>query len=197
MNKKYFENYNDSEFLYQMLSRLESDCKYFLGNGGGAEKHLWALTVDNQISAMKEIYNKLEEKPEWLSLEQINNYEKQMTEKLRKQNINEREERSYMKIEQTFKQIYQDLKEEILKGDNKIFIKQYEIPSKNNSNYMNPDLCWASEIQMQLVQMMKQFDNKVFVYSYKDKYFFSNSEQRAKEIMLKELEKEIQREQRE
>lgn len=78
MNKEYFKNNNDPEFLYQMLGRLESDCKYFLGNGNGYEKHLWASSIKEQISAMKEIYNKLDEKPEWLTMEQINDYEKQM-----------------------------------------------------------------------------------------------------------------------
>ena len=87
MSKEYFKENNDSRFLYQMLSRLESDCKYFLGNGGGTEKKLWALSVDNQISAMKEIYNKLIEKPEWLSLEQINNYEKEMKAKLNEKTL--------------------------------------------------------------------------------------------------------------
>lgn len=88
MNKKYFEEHNDPIFLYQMLSRLELDCKYFLENGNSYEKYLWATTVDNQISAMKEIYNKLEEKPEWLSLEQINNYEKEMRAKLNEKSSN-------------------------------------------------------------------------------------------------------------
>lgn len=78
MNKEYFKENNDPEFLYQMLGRLESDCKYFLGNGNGAEKHLWSYSVKEQISAMKEIHNKLNEKPEWLTMEQINNYEKKM-----------------------------------------------------------------------------------------------------------------------
>ncbi len=200
MNKEYFKDNNDPKFLYQMLSRLESDCKYFLGNGGGTEKHLWALTVDNQISDMKEIYNKLKEKPEWISLEQINNYEKEMKAKLSKQNINtnERKDKTNMQTEQIFKQIYQDLKEEILKENKKIFIKQYEIPSKNyNSRDINGDLWFASGIEMQLDQMMKQFDGKVFFYSYKDKYFFSNNEQKAIEIMSKEIEKEVQKQQRE
>lgn len=88
MNKEYFKDNNAPEFLYQMLGRLESDCKYFLGNGNVYEKNLWASTVDNQISAMKEIYNKLEEKPEWLSLEQINNYEKNMKLKLNEKSSN-------------------------------------------------------------------------------------------------------------
>lgn len=182
-----------------MLSRLELECKYFLGNGNGAEKELWALTVDNQISAMKEIYNKLKEKPEWLSLEQINNYEKEMKAKLSEKSINANEKnyKDNIKTEQIFKQIYQDLKEEILKGNNQIFIKKYEIPSQNYSSNMNFDLWWASGIEMQLEQMMKEFEDKVFFYSYKDKYFFSNSEQKAKEIMLKEVEKEALKEQRE
>lgn len=82
MDKEYFKDYNDPEFLYQMLGRLEFDCKYFLENGNGYEKHLWASSVKEQIAAMKEIYNKLEEKPEWLSMEQINRYEKEMESKL-------------------------------------------------------------------------------------------------------------------
>ena len=61
MDKEYFKDNNEPEFLYQMLSRLESDCKYFLGNGNGYEKHLWASNVDNQISA-KEMKAKLNEK---------------------------------------------------------------------------------------------------------------------------------------
>lgn len=197
MNKKYFENYNDPKFLYQMLSRLESDCKYFLGNGNGAEKHLWALTVDNQISAMKEIYNKLEEKPEWLSLEQINSYEKQMKDKLSKKSINTNERNNKDSTEQIFTKIYTDLKEEMLKEDNTVFIKEYEIPSKNYCKDMNFDLWFASGIEMQLYQMMKEFDDKVFFYSYKDKYFFSNNEEKAKEVMLKEIKKETLKEQRE
>lgn len=197
MGKEYFKEDNDPKFLYQMLGRLESDCKYFLGNGNGAEKHLWALTVDNQISAMKEIYNKLKEKPEWLSLEQINNYEKQMKDKLSEKAININERNNRDSTEQIFTKIYTDLKEEMLKEDNTVFIKEYEIPSKNYSKDMNFDLWFASGIEMQLYQMMKEFDDKVFFYSYKDKYFFSNNEEKAKEAMLKEIEKETLKRQRE
>lgn len=197
MNKKYFEDYNDPRFLYQMLSRLESDCKYFLENGNGVEKYLWALKVDNQISAMKEIYNKLKEKPEWLSLEQINSYEKQMKDKLSEKGINTNERNNKDSTEQIFTKIYTNLKEEILKEDNTVFIKEYEIPSKNYSKDMNFDLWFASGIEMQLYQMMKEFDDKIFFYSYKDKYFFSNNEEKAKEVMLKEIKKETLKEQRE
>lgn len=67
-------------FEYSLLSRLESDCKYFLGNGNGNVKDLWAGSVDKQIAKMKELYNQLEEKPEWITMEDIDNYEKQMKE---------------------------------------------------------------------------------------------------------------------
>lgn len=68
----------DSEYNYMLLSRLKSDCDYFLGNGNRYEKHLWAGNVDDQIAKMKELYNKLPEKPEWLTMEDIENYEKEM-----------------------------------------------------------------------------------------------------------------------
>ena len=69
----------DSEYDYMMLGRLKSDCDYFLGNGNGNEEHsLWAKNIDEQISKMKELYNKVSEKPEWLTLEDIDNYEKAM-----------------------------------------------------------------------------------------------------------------------
>lgn len=72
---------NDPEFNYKMLDRLKSDCDYFLGNGNRSEKHLWAGNCEAQIAKMREIYNSLEEKPEWLSEEDIDNYEKEMCSK--------------------------------------------------------------------------------------------------------------------
>ena len=35
-----------------MLDRMKSDCEYFLA-GNRNPKHLWALDVDGQITAMK------------------------------------------------------------------------------------------------------------------------------------------------
>ncbi len=55
----------------------------------------------------------------------------------------------------------------MLKEDNTVFIKEYEIPSKNYSKDMNFDLWFASGIEMQLEQMMKQFDYKVFFTAIK------------------------------
>ena len=65
-------------FEYQLLDRLRSDCDYYLGVGGRANKHLWAGTPEGQIAKMKELWNKLPEKPEWLSMEDIEAYEKEM-----------------------------------------------------------------------------------------------------------------------
>lgn len=71
-------NEEDDKFNYMMLDRLRQDCEYFLGFGNRNEKQLWAGNVKDQIAEMRKIYNKLPEKPEWISLEDIDNYERQM-----------------------------------------------------------------------------------------------------------------------
>ena len=63
-----------AEGSYQLLSRLKADCDYFLDAGGRAEKHLWAGNVDAQIAKMRELYTALPEKPEWLTMEDIDRY---------------------------------------------------------------------------------------------------------------------------
>lgn len=79
------------EFDYMMLSRYKSDCDYFLGYGNGYEGHLYYHSVNKQIEEMKELYNNFsnEEKPEWLTMEQIEDYEKQMIKKLKERNERE------------------------------------------------------------------------------------------------------------
>ena len=69
----------DSQENYQLLSRLKSDCDYYLGEGGRAEKHLWAGNVKAQIAKMLDLYALLPKKPKWLTLEDIEHYEQQMT----------------------------------------------------------------------------------------------------------------------
>ena len=56
---------------YRLLGRLKSDCDYFLGAGGRAEKHLWAGNVREQIAKMRELYASLPDKPEWITPEDI------------------------------------------------------------------------------------------------------------------------------
>ena len=65
--------------MYKLLSRMESDCKYFFKTSAHT-KHLWAGSVEDQITKMKKIWNDMEEKPEWLSFEQIEEYEVKMIE---------------------------------------------------------------------------------------------------------------------
>ena len=63
---------------YALLDRLRADCDYFLGAGGRSEKHLWAGNVHAQIKKMRELYDALPEKPEWLTTEAIDRYAAQM-----------------------------------------------------------------------------------------------------------------------
>ena len=63
---------------YRLLDRLRSDCEYFLGAGNRAEKHLWTGSVRAQISKMRELYDTLPEKPEWLTKETIDDYAERM-----------------------------------------------------------------------------------------------------------------------
>ena len=68
----------DYSFEYQLLSRLKMDCEYFLNAGNRCEKHLWACNVNAQISKMRELYDLLPEKPEWLTREEIDDYADRM-----------------------------------------------------------------------------------------------------------------------
>lgn len=45
---------------------------------GANAKCLWALDEKKQIEKMRELYNLLPIKPEWLTKEQIDEYEKKM-----------------------------------------------------------------------------------------------------------------------
>lgn len=65
-------------FNYKMLNRLQQDCKYFIEHPN--LKHLWAQDIDAQIKEMLKIYTSLDPKPEWISEDEIYNYEKQMKE---------------------------------------------------------------------------------------------------------------------
>ena len=70
--------FDDHSGDYVLLDRLRADCDYFLGAGGRSEKHLWAGNVHAQIKKMRELYDALAEKPEWLTAEAIDRYAAQM-----------------------------------------------------------------------------------------------------------------------
>lgn len=76
---------NPRKLDYMMLDRLRTDCDYFLGNGNGYLGHLYYKDVDKHIEEMKKIYESFtdEEKPEWISLEDIDNYKEKMNEKVK------------------------------------------------------------------------------------------------------------------
>ena len=71
---------NPYEFQYMMLSRLQSDCEYYLNYGNRCTGRLYYLDEEKQIAAMKKLWNELPDvgKPEWLTWEQILEYEKAM-----------------------------------------------------------------------------------------------------------------------
>lgn len=64
---------NEKNEKYAFLSRLQSDCEYFLGNGRGYEGHLYYGSVDRQCDEMEKLWNSFGEdkKPEWITIEQI------------------------------------------------------------------------------------------------------------------------------
>ena len=80
MDIKDIASYSES-FRYQLLDRMRGDCSYYLGYGNKSAKHLWALNVTEQIAFMKALWHSFSEfqKPEWLTLPQIIEFEKQMT----------------------------------------------------------------------------------------------------------------------
>lgn len=69
------------EFLYGLLSRMKSDCLYYLGCGGHYAGHLWALDESEHIETMWNIFRRLCEiggTPEWITMEEIDAYADQM-----------------------------------------------------------------------------------------------------------------------
>lgn len=69
---------------YRMLGRLKQDCEYFLGYGAGNEDALYYKNVAAHCDAMEKLWNSFSEadKPEWLSMEDINEYRHAMTKAL-------------------------------------------------------------------------------------------------------------------
>lgn len=65
---------------YQLLSRLQMDCNYYLNYGCRNTERLWAKNEKEQILFMKILWNSFsqEDKPEWLTWEDILEYETKM-----------------------------------------------------------------------------------------------------------------------
>lgn len=92
-----------------------------------------------------------------------------------------------MKTSDMFKKIYMEIKEEMTKNANEIFLKEYNIPSINyhSEEIEFEDPYFASGIEMEIDRILQNFDYKVFVSSYQDKYFFSNDEETVNKALIK------------
>lgn len=77
----------DASFRYMLLSRMQSDCAYYLGNGRLFGSHLWAGNEKDQIEYMKILWNSFpdDQKPEWLSYEDILAYERRLDPRYKQQ----------------------------------------------------------------------------------------------------------------
>ncbi len=84
------------ELEYMMLGRMKSDCEYFLGYGMASEKYLKGGNVSEHIAEMKKLWDKLpaDLKPEWLTMQQIEDYGKRMTGALEAKKSRKAKERS-------------------------------------------------------------------------------------------------------
>lgn len=67
---------HDLRFRYMLLGRLQADCEYYLGFGNRNT----AGNEEAQIETMTKLYEsfKEEEKPEWLTMDEIKEYGKRM-----------------------------------------------------------------------------------------------------------------------
>jgi len=73
---------SDAKFRYIMLGRFKSDCDCYLDFGGRSSDVLWAKDEKEHIENMKALHNSFVEndKPEWLTWEDILEYERKMLE---------------------------------------------------------------------------------------------------------------------
>lgn len=70
----------EPRFRYMMLSRMKSDCDYYIRMGTHNPKNLWAGDEKAQIENMKALWNSFpeEDKPEWLTWEELLEYERKL-----------------------------------------------------------------------------------------------------------------------
>lgn len=81
----YVNQYHEDKytFSYQMLSRLQCDCEYYLGLGLKNASVLFYKNEQEHINEMKNIWKSFpkDKKPKWLTWEQILQYEALMVNK--------------------------------------------------------------------------------------------------------------------
>lgn len=161
-------NNPDKEFRYMMLSRLQSDCEYFLGNGNGYIDTLWAKDINNHIKLMRDLYNtfKEDEKPEWITPEKIDEYERRMKDYSRKDEVNKVTE-LYDPIESKLPDLAREVQEFMYNFDT------YDY----NDNYMDDEEAFEDAMQTlihpisreQAVNKLKEIVEEDNEQSIKDK----------------------------
>lgn len=81
---------HDDSFKYQLLDRMKGDCEYYIANKENDENnHLWVKNAKDHIEYMKKLYNSFDEKPEWLTMQDIENFEKRMLDDTDTENLDE------------------------------------------------------------------------------------------------------------
>lgn len=75
------EQSGNQEYNYMMMDRLKQDCEYYLGYGHKNKRHLYYKDEKKHIEEMKKLYKQLPKKPQWLTYQQILDYEKLMCDK--------------------------------------------------------------------------------------------------------------------
>lgn len=162
----------DYSFEYQLLDRLRSDCDYYLGAGGRSNKNLWAGSPEGQIAKMKELWNELPEKPEWLSMEDIKTYEKEMIGDDKVQSGNAGKMIDTKKTENGAKRLIDDLAgknvttglsmDEIEKMKNAIYYKYYGDKLRIPGNLNKP---WSDEDKKKMNELdFRDWVNSCLVY---------------------------------
>lgn len=162
---------SDKKFRYMMLDRLRTDCNYYL-DGHQLKKHLWANDETEHVSLMIELYNSFdeEERPEWISMDDIKEYQRKMTgniecykaipccgcvdfERCSKTKISEEEITRYLKHHPNVTRNVADA------GEIEWWINQYPvisyIPKRDASDFMkncNHLLCRAGMDLLSLIQ---------------------------------------------
>ena len=129
------------QYEYMMLSRLESDCKYFLGNGNGFLGHLYYRNIDKHIAEMKKIYEAFldQDKPKWISLSDIEKYKEKMEEKLKEHNFEEQDYKYLIKCDLSLNNsVYEN---------QYLLVENYEIPSDLDVDLIG-DCCFNCDCEI-------------------------------------------------
>ena len=67
-----------SKFRYILLSRMKSDCDYYL-YATRSQRNLWAGNEEAHIKDMISLYLSLAEKPKWFTVKELDAYSVKMT----------------------------------------------------------------------------------------------------------------------